>query len=155
MPPETPTPATPLPAGAFRVGPIEEPAAPAEAAAIIEEDIRISADTSAVTPLDPAPPRATTEMPPRSEPTAHRAPSHAATEPVSGIRTWEGPDGGTSGGIGRGPLGATERVRFLAIRPSELSMRWTCCGMRTEAELCSPSLPLGGPGAGASNDSRC
>ena len=124
-PPATPLPASapPLPAGAFRAGPIEEPAAPAEAAAIIEEEIRISADTSAVPPLDPAPPRATTEVPPRSEPTARRAPSHAATEPVSGIRTWEGPDGGASGGISRGPLGATGRVRFLAPGSSELSMR--------------------------------
>ena len=116
--PEAPTPpATPLPAGSFRVGPIQEPAAPPAAAVIIEEEIRISADL----PLDPAPSRATTEAQPHGEPTACRAPSHAGTEPVSGIRTWEGPDGGTSGDIGRGPLGATERVRFFAPGSPELS----------------------------------
>ena len=109
-PRETPPTATPLPAGTFRVGPIEEPAAPAAAAAIIEEEIRIPADISADPPLNLAPSRTTTEAQPHGEPTARRAPSHAATEPVSGIRTWEGPDGGPSGSIGRGPLGATERV---------------------------------------------
>ena len=142
-------PATPLPAGSFRVGPMEEPAAPAAAAAIIEEEIRISADP----PFDTAPSRATTEAPPHGEPTARRAPSHAATEPVSGVRTWEGPDGGTSGDFARGPLGATERVCFFAPRLSEPSMGWRRCSMPTKSASYSCSWHLWGcPGAGASSD---